>query len=79
MKHKHITTSAMLAIAAGLGAPVIEMGELRRRQAETDEERQAREAENLRRFNEQRANEQWKIMEAQAKRERRAAKRLSNR
>lgn len=73
-----IATQALLAIAAGLGAPVLELGEVRRRQAETDEERQARELAGIERLRSMKAHSDERIRLAQEKRERRNAKRLSS-
>lgn len=72
-----ITTAALLSIAAGLGAPVLELGEVRRRQAETDEERQARELAGIERLRGMKAHSDERIRLAQEKRERKAAKRRS--
>lgn len=75
--NKHITTAALLSIAAGLGAPILELGDLRRRQAETDEERQARELRGIEELRRIKAANDERIAAATEKRRRRAVKRLS--
>ena len=76
---KHITTAALLSIAAGLGAPTLELNAVRKRQAETDEERQARELAGIEKARQIKAENDARIQAAQEKRDRRNAKRLSNR
>jgi hypothetical protein len=79
MKHsKSITTAALLSIAAGLGAPILELGELRRKEAETDEERQARELAGIEKLRRMKAADDERVRLATEKRERKNAKRVSH-
>lgn len=78
--NRSMTTAALLALAAGMYyEPIITPSNIRQRRVETDEERQARELAGIEQLRRRKVMDAERMRLATEKRERRAAKRLSNR